>query len=206
MIYVSSSDAQKWVIEAYKSTQDGDNSPLIELLKQQDAERHPLPDVEDMCYSKINRYWFWKLDYLLWKKIRVEEGSGFQLADDEEAAANAYKFTKNRSIEHLHPQTGGDVEVWKDIKHAFGNLAMISLSFNSTQSNDSVGVKFSRLRDTQIVQKTLQSIKLLLMFKCAGGEEAGWTPQNAKDHGAAMLELLQDDYALQKRSAADGSM
>ena len=71
---------------------------------------------------------------------------------------------------------------------------MISSSFNSLQQNDSIGVKFARLRDTQIPQKNLESIKLLLMFKCAGGsDESEWTVKAMQDHGEKMLKLLNQN-------------
>ena len=68
---------------------------------------------------------------------------------------------------------------------------MISSSFNSLQQNDSIGVKFARLRDTQIPQKNLESIKMLLMFKLAGGQESGWTVDNMKNYETEMLSMLE---------------
>ena len=70
---------------------------------------------------------------------------------------------------------------------------MISSSFNSLQQNDSIGVKFARLRDTQIPQKNLESIKMLLMFKLAGGQESGWTVETMQDHEKEMLKLLNQN-------------
>lgn len=58
-----------------------------------------------------------------------------------------YEFRANRPIEHLHPQDESQNIVWNKDKYdlnRLGNLAMISQSFNSTQSNDSVKVKFAR--------------------------------------------------------------
>ena len=70
---------------------------------------------------------------------------------------------------------------------------MISSSFNSLQQNDPIGVKFARLRDTQIPERRLESIKMLLMFKLAGGEEKGWTIEKVIQHGKEMLQLLGFD-------------
>ena len=72
----------------------------------------------------------------------------------------------------------------------FGNLAMISSSFNSSQGNDSVGVKFARLNDVQIPNKKLESIKMLLMFLKAGGKDNSWLPQTATEHGVKMYNIL----------------
>ena len=187
MLYVSSSNYQKWVLDAYLSSEPFS----LDLLKKQDNERHTI-NQEAMTYQSIDRYWFWKLDYLLWEKFMdsKEQPENYNLSPDEKSAIRNYKFRRNRSIEHLHPQTDGDVPEWKEAKHQFGNLAMISSSFNSLQQNDSIGVKFARLRDTQIPQKNLESIKMLLMFKCAGGNESGWTVDAMKKHESEMFELI----------------
>lgn len=189
MLYVSSSSYQQWVLDAYEK-----KKITLKDLKNQDNARHPSPESVSMTYPSIDRYWFWKLDYLLWEEFTEDPekfSSSYGLTDEEKGAISNYKFRRNRSIEHLHPQTDGDNSDWKDAKHGFGNLAMISSSFNSFQQNDSVGVKFARLQETQIPNGNLESIKLLLMFKLAGGKESEWTTSKAKDHGTAMYKLLE---------------
>lgn len=187
MLYVSSSNYQIWVLDAYLSSKPFS----LDLLKKQDNERHTI-NQEAMTYQSIDRYWFWKLDYLLWEKFMdsKEQPENYNLSPDEKSAIRNYKFRRNRSIEHLHPQTDRDIAEWEEAKHCFGNLAMISSSFNSLQQNDSIGVKFARLRDTQIPQKKLESIKMLLMFKCAGGNENEWTVDVMQKHEEEMLKLL----------------
>ncbi len=188
MLYVSSSSWQEWVLTAYQS-----GSLSLGSLKQQDAKRHPWPpNAPAMTYQNIQRYWFLKLDYILWELVKsggIKEEL-YHLNKDEITAIKNYLFRTNRSIEHLHPQTS--TNAWEDdtTLHSFGNLAMISSSFNSAQSNDSVGVKFARVSDTQVKQSKLESIKMLLMFRLAGGKEAGWTKEIAKEHQKAMFELL----------------
>ena len=190
MLYVSSSNYQEWVLKAYLCSENFS----LELLKKQDKERSEF-NKDEMTYQSINRYWFWKLDYLLWESfIDNEKSFGFNPKDkDDNAAISAirnYKFRRNRSIEHLHPQTDGDVPEWEGAKHQFGNLAMISSSFNSAQQNDSVGIKFQRLKEVQLRNNNLESIKLLLMFKLAGGQESGWTIEAMENHESEMFELL----------------
>lgn len=194
MLYVSSSNYQEWVLEAYRSCVKG-NVFSLELLTYQDQERHK-NDSPVMTYPTINRYWFWKLDYLLWEKFIDDKDyfSKYELTPNEKKAIRNYKFRRNRSIEHLHPQTqtqtDGDIAEWQKAKHCFGNLAMISSSFNSSQQNDSVGIKFQRLKEVQLRNNNLESIKLLLMFKCAGGNESGWTVDAMEKHESKMFELM----------------
>ena len=211
MLYVSSGEGQEWVLKAYEECKKANKSTLtLEQLRKQDMERHcVIPSYETMRYGQIDRYWFWALDYLLWELL--EDKSRFEgmekLTPEDQEAIKAYRFRTNRSIEHLHPQNppaGQDSIEWLNdrnsghdhVRNSFGNLAMISASFNSSQGNDSVGVKFARVKDNQLPNKNLESIKLLLMFRAAGGEKnEKWTPDLAKTHGTAMYELLTAHYS-----------
>ena len=204
MLYVSSGESQEWVLEAYLAT---NGAPLtLQTLKEQDKKRHPLPALENLCYGQIDRYWFWALDYLLWEQAMDGTLEGVDKGDLD--AIKAYRFRRNRSIEHLHPQNpppGQETEEWlkdrneqKDcVRNSFGNLAMISSSFNSAQGNDSIRVKFARVEDTQLPSKTLESIKMLLMFRIAGGAETGWNPRISDSHGRKMYyDLLVHFYSV----------
>jgi hypothetical protein len=165
-----------------------------------------LQDESTLSYGSIDRYWFWKLDYILWEKIchgemKIDE---LEMDNEKKRAVINYKFRRNRSIEHLHPQTDGlpaDNEWIKSVNYEglaintpkdwFGNLALISSGFNSAQGNDSIGIKFARVKDTQIPQKNLESIKMLLMFLIANGDDHKWTPLVSVQHGKAMYDLLK---------------
>ena len=212
MLFVSSDDAQDWILRAYLSTggKDSKDDNLLMVLKTMDAERHPFPGVgsaenNSWSYGQIDRYWFWKLDYLLWERheenrldmlfsaLRKELG-------DNDAISN-YVFRRDRSIEHLHPQDPpleGESQDWEEdrrdhedeIRDGFGNLAMISSSFNSAQSNDSISTKMGRI-DDQIRENRLQSIKLLLMVRSVRSNPAGWSVKAARTHGEKMLEFLK---------------
>ncbi len=99
----------------------------------------------------------------LWeKKERL-----FENVNDQEMVGD-YVFRANRSLEHLHPQHQDNNEKWLiECVHSFGNLAMISQSFNSQQSDDPVTVKFARIAD-QAHNHALQSLKLYKMYLDAG--------------------------------------
>lgn len=119
-----------------------------------------------------------------------------KLEELDRNAIRDYRFRSNRSIEHLHPQTQDGNNEWEDKEvHRFGNLAMISTAFNSQQSNSSVGVKFGNLKDRLSNDHSLENIKLLIMFKIAGGADSGWTENVAKDHEDKMLSLMSDFYS-----------
>lgn len=158
MLYVSQSPFYNWlkpVLERLHNETVRDTDELLLWIKEIDNSLHPLPrDVNEMTYDKgIDRYWFWRLDYYLW-----ERKEDYFKTEEEKQIVEEYVFRANRSIEHLHPQHQENNDIWGDDDiHSFGNLAMISQSFNSQQSDDPVTVKFARIKD-QAHNHTLQSI------------------------------------------------
>lgn len=174
---------------------------ILAILKNWDNEQHPYPaSVSELSYGNVDRYWFWRLDYYLWEHVAkpnepedddIEE---YRQIQPYRQAIFDYTFRANRSIEHLHPQNEANNASWDraDID-SFGNLAMISQSFNSQQSNEDVHVKFSRI-ETQARTKTLQSIKLLKMYVSVKGNPDGWTPEAAKKHEKEMMKVLSKSY------------
>lgn len=125
----------------------------------------------------------------LWeKKERL-----FENVNDQEMVGD-YVFRANRSLEHLHPQHQDNTEKWLiECVHSFGNLAMISQSFNSQQSDDPVTVKFARIAD-QAHNHALQSLKLYKMYLDAKGNPDGWTIEKMKSHQQEMFELLAKTF------------
>lgn len=183
------------------SQTDKTSGSILAALKRWDNEQHPCPaSVSELSYGNVDRYWFWRLDYYLWEQIakpkepEEDTAEDFRQTKPYRQAILDYTFRTNRSIEHLHPQNEANNASWgrADID-SFGNLAMISQSFNSQQSNEDVHVKFSRI-ETQARNKALQSIKLLRMYLSVKGNPEGWTPEAAKKHEEEMLKLLSKSY------------
>ena len=211
MLYVSNDSWQGWILDYYEASKDRVRLNVLEeldLLKKRERERRKtqLPPLEQMRYGQIDRHWFWLLDYLLWEIVvdnRLGELDIGPKSMDTKClnAIKKYRFKRNRSIEHLHPQNPPqesddwkiDREQHKDlVRDGFGNLAMISASFNSSQGNDSIGVKFARLNDVQIPRQRLESIKMLIMFLLAGQQEEGWTVETANSHGLKMRTVIDN--------------
>lgn len=211
MLYVSSDERQRWILDAYREMLRLDSTSVLtlDLLKQLDEDSvKKRGAIGDQYYPAIDRYWFWKLDYLLWEKFTSNKHDDVwhSLFDaissaNEKQAIETYVFRRNRSVEHLYPQhpvsenlTGAD-QKWKDAGHdalhGFGNLAMISSSFNSAQQNDSLGVKFARMNEEQVLlPRRLESIKMLLMFREADGRKENWLPDVASRHLSKMVNIL----------------
>ena len=194
MLYVSQSPFYNWlkpVLERLHNETVRDTDELLLWIKEIDNSLHPLPrDVNEMTYDNgIDRYWFWRLDYYLW-----ERKEDYFKTEEEKQIVEEYVFRANRSIEHLHPQHQENNDSWGDDEiHSFGNLAMISQSFNSQQSDDPVTVKFARIKD-QAHNHTLQSIKMYLMYLDAEKSPLGWKVDIKNKHQDKMYDLLKKSY------------
>ena len=196
MMYVSKTPLYNWLKPLLARLRDyapytASAKEVLGWLKCIDDNHHSLPQtVDNMSYDNgVDRYWFWRLDYYLWEK-RNE----FFTEESDREIVSSYIFRANRSIEHLHPQHQVNNDEWPiQNVHSFGNLAMISQSFNSEQSDDPVTVKFARIKD-QAANQALQSIKMYLMYNDADKNPNGWTKEVMLAHQAKMYELLKDSF------------
>ena len=190
-----------WLKPYFKHLLEKDHTTaeILNLLKEDDNARRNIGDEEDKYprslrklkyQDNIDRYWFWRLDYYLW-----ERRNDYFDAEDAEIVKE-YVFRVNRSIEHLHPQNEEYNEKWKhEITNCFGNLAMISQSFNSTQHHDNIRLKFARIQE-QLDNKALQSLKMLAMYRSAADEHSKWTQELALENLEKMCDLLEKTSTL----------
>lgn len=192
----------------HNSTHKMTVSDLLMMIKTIDdnIKEHELPESIDlMSYNELKRkrYLFWRLDYYLFenrsKYFKTPFGSEANLS-----AINNYEFRENRSIEHLHPQDETNNDAWEDYDlNNFGNLAMISQSFNSEQSNDPVEVKFARIKE-QAKYSELQSLKMYLMYLIAGTKPEGWSEPIAEEHGKVMFNFIKQTYKTENENMING--
>ena len=194
MLYVSQTPIYEWLkplLVNLMQNQPAGYSIILQWLKDTDDAYRKLPEnVEEMSYKNgVDRYWFWRLDYYLWEN-RVK----YFIEEEDREIVDEYVFRANRSIEHLHPQHQEHNSEWDESDvHTFGNLAMISQSFNSEQSDDPVTVKFARILD-QANNHSLQSIKMYKMYLEAEKSPGGWTVEKMHKHQLEMYELLKSSY------------
>ncbi|MBF1568868.1 MAG: DUF262 domain-containing protein [Prevotella shahii] len=167
---------------------------LLDLLKVTDNGLHPMPtNTEDLSYGKVDRYYFWRLDYYLW-----ENRDAYFEHEEDRMIVKGYLFKANRSIEHVHPQNQDHNSEWgEDAVNSFGNLALISQSFNSQQSNDSVNVKFARIED-QADNAKLESIKMYRIYLDAKRTPDGWDEKAREKHEEEMYNLLKKSYSMEE--------
>ncbi len=170
---------------------------LKEIDNNQIHKEEDLKSVDDMAYDKgVERYWFWRLDYYLWERRKEKDENGIYcfFNTKEQNIVDSYVFRANRSIEHLHPQNQANNEKWDETDvNSFGNLAMISASFNSQQSNKSVEEKFGRIK-SQLKSKELESLKMYKMYLAAGETDSGWTIDKKNTHQEEMYRILKESF------------
>jgi hypothetical protein len=148
------------------------------------------------------RYWFYKLDYLLWKDWRIKHGNtpvigGIDLLNTR---IENFQFRDNRSVEHIEPRNP-DIEIWADgenaeetqenlkkLKNRFGNLALISISSNSSYSNQPAKNK----KQDFIARTNKWGIESLKLIDAYSYED--WTISNMQLHQERMIRLLEDSY------------
>lgn len=200
----------QWVpfIMSFVEKKGDDESALLAALKGQDNSQHPYEDLAPCTYPNIELYYFRRLDYYLWENIVTKEDSldvilPNSIRDEDRnnlvKAVRNYHFRQYNSIEHLYPRNEKEQsDSWKDKeKNCFGNLALVSTNFNSTQGNDALALKFSRI-ESQILGKqseyNIDSIKLAIMYYSAGKSQEGWTYSIAQKHEEKMMEVLKVSY------------
>ena len=218
-LYVSR-EPHQWMKSAFDWLDEKGNdfgpSGFLEELKRVDNEYATKLLTDGRTYHEkfpnINRYWFWRLDYYLWEKSLHKgsknganedvDNSGtvgiFNLKEEEKSVVEKYVFSSNRSVEHLHPQNESVEGSWDDddAVNSFGNLAMISQTLNSYQSNKSVQEKFGKIEKSVTDGKSVESLKLYWMY-LAYKKENKWTKEMASEHCEEMCKILDDSLIQQ---------
>lgn len=185
------------------------NDDMLLELKKVDSEidEHKREQLGDNpSYKSFGNYFFRRLDYYLWecfvdnKNIDSLFPPGTTSIDDIlKKTVKDYKFHQYDWVEHLEPQNENkQTKPWdcKTYIDSFGNLALISDTFNIIQGNDPLGWKFARIKEQidQVKDNKLESIKLAIMFYTANKEAAKWTPTLMQEHEEIMIEVLEESY------------
>lgn len=205
MLYVNSSPQTyyHWFGELIKNA-DTDHlitpEQLYRQLKSYDDNLHPASyiDINKMTYESIDRYWFWRLDFYIWQHrdsiFKSDEDNSIKLSKAQQVA-DRYVFKRNRSIEHIAPQTPlqeDTLKLSKEIRDQFGNLVMISSQQNSSLSNSIYQEKRARV-EAHLEGSRSGSIENLKMLHAFTFNEK-WDEKTIKEHGELMLKYLYDSY------------
>ena len=203
MLYVSSSNYTNyrwfnWLMDEVDGSNGvPDAQRLYDSLKEKIDEAFPLPPYDKLTYQGDNRYWFWRLDFYIW----LHRNEIFEKDSPEMDIVENYIFKRNRSIEHIAPQTPqsdskmqwDDTETDKILRDSFGNLVMISQGLNSALSNESYEVKTAHVQSYCNGAKSgsIESLKLLVVHK---DYPKGWNKDSITKHGEKMYEWLNKSF------------
>ena len=201
MLYVSSSNYtnHRWFNWLMDQVENGipNVNDMYKSLKSFINNTFALPPYEALNYTGDNRFWFWKLDFHIWENRSIL----FEKDSQEMSIVENYVFKRNRSIEHIAPQTpqSNSLMKWENtpdddtLRDSFGNLVMISQGLNSTLSNESYEVKTAHVQSYCNGAKSgsIESLKLLIVHK---DYPNGWTKESIREHGEKMYKLLEESF------------
>lgn len=143
-------------------------------------------------------YWFYRLEYYLWKGVgeKAQDRDNFKINEKNfKQIRENYRFRGLNSIEHFYPQSKIEENGWsEDNINNFGNLALISQSFNSSLGNQDAQDKSLDMQK-KINKEDVESLKLWLMH-AKKGENNIWTPDDAQAHQTEMLKVIAKSLGL----------
>ncbi|HFQ5581504.1 TPA: DUF262 domain-containing protein [Vibrio vulnificus] len=186
--------------EVMKLLENIDNKMSLSLDTQKEASFALAEGSEPNCQSwqsqstyfakslgtSFEHYWFQKLEYLIWKKMKVSESS---LSAEELNKFKKYRITSKNSVEHVHPQNDEyNSRLDCETLNSFGNLVLLSPGENSSYSNQDVDKKridFER-------KSHFDALKLREIFGVKGQES--WGKQQIDDHLAQTMAVFSQHY------------
>lgn len=200
MIYVSSSNYTNyrwfnWLMDVVDKAGIPEAESFYRTLLNEVDKEFKVPTYENLTYKGDIRYWFWRLDFYIWQ----HRDELFKKGSPEWHIADNYIFKRNRSVEHIAPQTPQSQSTlkWDDSKEdrvlrdSFGNLVMISQGLNSSLNNESYEVKAAHVKSFCNGSKSgsIESLKLLVAYK---DYPDGWSKDAIKEHGKKMYTWLTE--------------
>ncbi|MDP2607438.1 MULTISPECIES: DUF262 domain-containing protein [unclassified Oceanobacter] len=143
--------------------------------------------------TQVHHYWFYKLEYCLWQLwYNSSAGDKSTLCpkpDNLSAPQLTFRMRSVNSVEHISPQSQNNGEVDAAMLDRFGNLALISISENSTYSDADPltkrGIFVSHLK-----KGLIQSLKLAHIFSTFETDSSDWTNEAMAQHEQKMLDVL----------------
>ena len=116
----------------------------------------------------FKHYWFYKLEYILWKNWGKPDDEKFKT--DDEKFKN-YRITSKNSVEHIYPQNPENEtenpKLAAGVLNSFGNLVLLSVSQNSEYSNKPFSVKKSMFQEKRDSYDTLKSYYIFSNDTCS---------------------------------------
>ncbi|MFA7086106.1 MAG: DUF262 domain-containing protein [Aliarcobacter sp.] len=136
-------------------------------------------------------YWFYKLDYLLWKNNDLWKDLDYKFIENDKfkysLIKTKFRLSRLNSIEHVYPQSKKGT--WENYSvDNFGNLTLISNHMNSALIDKDNENKKLKIQE-QLNNGTIESLKMVLIYS----KYKEWTSENCKEHQEEMINILIED-------------
>ncbi len=129
--------------------------------------------------TNFKHYWFYKIEYLLWKNWENREDEKFK----------NFRITSKNSIEHVFPQHHEfEKRINEETLNSFGNLVLLSVSENSSYSNQDVKKKKVDFDNKPIYD----SLKLAKIYNMVA--KYNWSEHIINCHYREMISILNNHY------------
>lgn len=164
----------------------GDKKEIsLELISQEKRNEkidlNTLNILNEQHGTSFHHYWFYKLEYLLWKTW-----------DKNDKRIKQFRITSKNSVEHVFPQNhefGSKLANTEfDWLNSFGNLGLLSVGENSSYNNQDVRKKKVDFDNKQ----TYDSLKLAKVY--SSQDINSWGTENIKKHQEEMIGLVTKHY------------
>ncbi|MCV6650034.1 DUF262 domain-containing HNH endonuclease family protein [Enterococcus faecium] len=181
-ITYTSPKTMHWISLILTSCLNNDDSDILQTLEAYGQTKVDASGYTTATGFSFERIVFSYLDYLLYRNGYSYNGKEVvrPLADD-------WQFQFRSSIEHFYPQHPTELVVWaNEDLNCFGNLALITVSGNSTFNNAMPVGKAST--NPGIIE---QSLKLKIMTEMMRQNDNNWNQELAHKHQREMFNVLE---------------
>lgn len=181
-ITYTSPKTMHWISLVLSSYFNDENADVLEILENYAQSKVDATRFETASGFGFERIVFSYLDYLLYR-----DGYSFNGHEIIHPLSNDWQFQFRSSIEHFYPQHPTELSPWADADlNCFGNLALITVSGNSTFNNAMPVGKAST--NPGIIA---QSLKLKIMAEMMRQNNNMWDKKLAHIHQDEMFNILK---------------
>ncbi|WP_057490362.1 GmrSD restriction endonuclease domain-containing protein [Streptococcus orisasini] len=181
-ITYTSPKTMHWISLVLSSYINDENADILDILENYAQSKVDESGYETTSGFGFERIVFSYLDYLIYR-----DGYSFNENEIIRPLADDWQFQFRSSIEHFYPQHPTELSSWDDEDlNCFGNLALITVSGNSTFNNAMPVGKAST--NPGIIA---QSLKLKIMTAMMRQNDNIWDQKLAHKHQDEMFKILE---------------
>ncbi|MFK4911082.1 DUF262 domain-containing protein [Lactococcus petauri] len=173
-----------WISLVLSNYLNDAGADILELLEEYGQSKVDASGYALTTGFGFERIVFSYLDYLLYR-----DGYSYNEKEVVTPLADDWHFQFRSSIEHFYPQHPTELKVWNDEDlNCFGNLALITVSGNSTFNNAMPVGKATT--NPGIIE---QSLKLKIMAEMMRQNDNNWNQELAHKHQNEMFKVLEKE-------------